>query len=106
METIKRLGIWLDHSVAHLMDVTTDSVVTSTIESEFTHREKEHSLSKSENLMHNKEQHQLSGYYRKLGDAIKHYQEVLLFDPTSAKNELLNLLRADLFMRTSPAMGR
>ena len=95
METTKRLGIWMDHSVAHLMDVTTDAMVTSLIESESTHRDREHSLNKSENLMHNKEQRQLSGYYKKLGDAITHYQEVLLFGPTSAKSELLNVLRAD-----------
>ena len=45
--------------------------------------------------MHNKEQHQLSEFYTKLGETIKHYQEVLLFGPTSAKTELLNVLRAD-----------
>ncbi|HMH48892.1 MAG TPA: hypothetical protein VK548_01570 [Candidatus Acidoferrum sp.] len=95
METTRRLGIWMDHSVAHLMDVTTDSMVTSLIESESTHRDREHSLSKSENLMHNKEQHQLSEFYKKLGEAITHYQDVLLFGPTSAKTELLNVLRAD-----------
>ena len=89
------LGVWMDHSVAHLMELTTDSIVTSTIESDFTHRDKEHSLSKSEQLMHNKEQQQLSAYYQKLGDTIRHYREVLLFGPTSAKTELLNVLRAD-----------
>ena len=45
--------------------------------------------------MHTKEQHQQSSYYKKLRDAIKNYQEVVLFGPTDAKNELLNLLKAD-----------
>ena len=85
----------MDHSVAHLLELTTDAVVTSTIESDFTHRDKEHSLSKSEQLMHNKEQHQMSAYFQKLGDAIRDYHEVLLFGPTTAKTELLNVLRAD-----------
>ncbi|MEI9909275.1 MAG: hypothetical protein WDO71_06225 [Bacteroidota bacterium] len=45
--------------------------------------------------MHNKEQHQQSEYYRKLGEVIRNYEAVILFGPTSAKAELLNLLKAD-----------
>ena len=85
----------MDHSVAHLMELTNDTIATTLIESEFTHEEKEHSLSKNEGLMHNKEQHLLLGYFKKLADTIKHYQEVVLFGPTTAKNELLNMLKID-----------
>jgi stalled ribosome rescue protein Dom34 len=95
MKEIKYMGVWMDHSVAHLMEFTNDAIVKTTIESAFTHGEKEHSLSKSENLMHNKEQHQLSGYYKQISNILKDYQEVILFGPTTAKNELLNLLKAD-----------
>ena len=95
MEKIKNLGIWMDHSNAHLMEFTTDPMTTDIISSEFTHQEKEHSLSKSENLMHNKEEHQQSEYYKRLGDAIKNYDDVIIFGPTNAKLELLNVLRAD-----------
>jgi stalled ribosome rescue protein Dom34 len=45
--------------------------------------------------MHIKEQHLHSSYYKKLSDAIKNYQEVVLFGPTEAKEELLNLLKND-----------
>ena len=45
--------------------------------------------------MHNKEQHQQSAYYKKLGAIIKTYNHVLLFGPTNAKEELFNLLQAD-----------
>ena len=38
--------------------------------------------------MHNKEQHEQSDYYKKLGETIKNYTEVLLFGPTDAKVEL------------------
>jgi stalled ribosome rescue protein Dom34 len=96
MKRNKHLGIWMDHSVAHLMALTNDSIVTILIESKFSHSEKEQSLKKSENLMHNKEQHLLLGYYKRLMDTIRNYQEVVLFGPTTAKNELLNLLKADL----------
>lgn len=95
MTTAKNLGIWMDHSRANLMEFTTDPIETKTIVSKFTHQEKEHSLGKSENLMHNKEQHEQSAYYKKLGETIKNYQEVILFGPTDAKVELFNVLRAD-----------
>jgi hypothetical protein len=95
MTTSKNLGIWMDHSNAHLMEFTTDPITTTIISSRFTHREKEHSLGKSEDGMHQKEQHEQSDYYKKIGEIIKNYQDVLLFGPTSAKLELLNILRAD-----------
>jgi nitrogenase subunit NifH len=96
METIKQLGIWMDHSSAHLMDFTTDAIETKIITSKFTLQEKGKSLSKGKNLMHNKEQYQQSEYYKNLANVIKNYNEVILFGSTHAKTELLNTLRADL----------
>src|ERR1700722_20300153 len=95
MVAAKSLGIWMDHSRAHVMEFTTDPIETKTIESKFTHDVKEQSQNKSENLMHNKEQHQQSAYYKQLGEVIKKYEEVILFGPTNAKAELFNTLRAD-----------
>jgi hypothetical protein len=95
MTGAKNLGIWMDHSNAHLMEFTTDPIETITIASKFTHEAKEQSLGKSEHVMHNKEQHQQSDYYKKLGETIKNYEEVILFGPTNAKVELFNILRAD-----------
>jgi Lhr-like helicase len=89
------LGIWMDHASAHLMDVTTDSIITNVITSKFTHQAKEEVLSKGESHMHNKEQHQQSGYYKQLAEIIKNYQDVILFGPTDAKAELYNILKAD-----------
>ena len=45
--------------------------------------------------VHNKEQHQQSEFYKKLGEAIINYNEVILFGPTDAKAELHNILKAD-----------
>ena len=45
--------------------------------------------------MHNKGQHQQTDYYKKVGEAIRQYDDVLLFGPTDAKVELFNLLKAD-----------
>lgn len=93
--TTKNLGIWMDHSSAHLINFNSDSSSTETIESAFTHEVMEQALSKGEHLAHNKEQHQQSGYYKKLAETIKNYNHVILFGPTDAKKELANLLKAD-----------
>ena len=95
----ENIGIWMDHSVAHLMELTNEGIVKNNITSEFTHQEKEHSLSKNENLAHNKEQHQQSKYYNKIKDAIKDYKHIVLFGPTTAKNELHNLIKTDRINR-------
>lgn len=95
MSIAKKIGIWMDHANAHIMEFTKNPSEAQSIHSKFTHQDKEESLSKSENLMHNKEQHQQAGYYKQLGDVIRHYEEVVLFGPTEAKTELFNILRAD-----------
>ncbi|MCW3126611.1 MAG: hypothetical protein JWO03_2269 [Bacteroidetes bacterium] len=84
----------MDHSSAHLTEL---AVVLSTkvIDSRFTHEEKEAALSKSESTMHNMQQHQRAEYYKKIVEAIKDYEEVLLFGPTGAKLELFNIMLAD-----------
>jgi len=95
MAAAKKLGIWMDHSNAHLMEFTIDPMETKTLSSDFTHQDKENSLERSESHMHNKEQHLHAEYYRKLGEVIRHYEEVILFGPTDAKTELFNLLKGD-----------
>jgi hypothetical protein len=95
MKKTKSLGIWMDHSNAFLMSLTNDKIVTNRIVSEFTHQDKVDGLNKSENLMHNKEQHQQSSYFKKIGEAIREYQDVVLFGPTDAKNQLFNSLKDD-----------
>ncbi len=93
MKAEKRLGIWMDHSSAHLMEFTPDPIETKTIESAFTYFDKKQSIKRSEQIMHNKEQHQQSEYYKKLGEVIINYDEVILFGPTEAKSELFNSLK-------------
>ena|ERR1035437_3235763 len=96
MTTKKHIGVWMDHSVAHIMDLTNNMITTTIVESKFTHQAKELSLNnKGEYLMHNKEQNEQSDYYKKISNAIKDCEEVILFGPTTAKDELLNLLKTD-----------
>jgi hypothetical protein len=95
MGKIRQLGIWMDHSNAFLMELTNDTIVQTNIVSEFTYEDKKNGLSKNEKLMHVKQQHLQSSFYKKLSDAIRNYHEVILFGPTDAKTELLNLLNTD-----------
>lgn len=95
MKTNKHMGIWMDHSTAHLMDANTSPIVTKTITSGFTHSEKERKLGKSEYSMHKDEQHKQHAYYKTLGEEIKNYNKVILFGPTQAKEELWNMLKDD-----------
>lgn len=93
MTKIKYLGIWMDNSTANLIEFGQEPTEIRTIESKFTQTEREQSLSKGENRMHNKEQQFQAEYYKKLSEIIKNYEEVILFGPTNAKVELLHILQ-------------
>jgi len=92
---IKRiLGIWMDHSMACLSEYSNGNFMTETIESKPKSVVKEADLYyKDESHALNKEQSQLATYYKKLSDAILNYEEVILFGPTDAKNELVNSMK-------------
>lgn len=87
----------MDHFNAYIMEFTNGEIAERMIGSEFTEEEKESSLDKGEKFMNHKEHQMQSKYYKKLSDSIKDYDEILLFGPTEAKNELFNRLKADHF---------
>lgn len=95
MKESKRLGIYMNYQQAHLIDFSTELLPFITISSTFSPSQKEAALKKSEKGMHYKEQHEQHLYFNKIIDAIKTYDEVLLFGPTKAKEALHNLLLAD-----------
>jgi hypothetical protein len=90
MKTKKLLGIWMDHSIAHLMEFKNNIIVSVTIEADSFIRDDEGINWKDESLIRNKEKIDLSNYFDKLVDVIKDYDEVILFGPTEAKSELFN----------------
>ena len=95
METKKRVGIWMDHSQAHLIEYA-EPMVTKVVTSKFTDQERRESLERGEKTMHNKKQHDNSEYYNQIGQLIRNYDEVLLlFGPSDAKTELWNILSKD-----------
>ena len=96
MTTQKKLGIWMDHANAHLIEFSTDPATLDNVELQYSHEEKEETvMSKGEHVMHNKEQQQQGEFYKSIAEIIKNYQEVILFGPTDAKVELSNILKED-----------
>jgi hypothetical protein len=95
MSTAHNLGIWMDHQVAHLIQPDHATTPTTIIRNNFNHGVKESAMQKSENLAHNKEQQEQTAYYKKLGEIIIQFDEVLLFGPTDAKTELHTMLKED-----------
>jgi stalled ribosome rescue protein Dom34 len=93
MKTLKKIGIWMDHSNAHLIEFDSEIKETKTITSDFTFQDREETLQRSESEMHNKEQHKQNTYYKNLAKIIKNFDEVILFGPTDAKMELYNDLK-------------
>lgn len=95
MKTTKRLGIWMDHSTANLIEFT-DNNTETTEEVEAQVGEQDEPLNaRDETMIQNKEQNELSDYFKRISEVIKDYDEVLLFGPTHAKDELNNLLKDD-----------
>jgi hypothetical protein len=90
-----KLGIWMDHSVAYITDYLNDFLTTEKFIFEFTHQKRENGMKKSEVTMLHKEKGEQSSYYKKLGEIILNYSDVILFGPTSAKQELLNSLKSN-----------
>jgi len=95
MIVAKKLGICMDHATAHLIEFTTDPIESKSIDSKFTREEKTDTMGRSEHVMHNKEQHLQAEYYKKLAEVIKGYTHVILFGPTDAKTQLLNIINDD-----------
>lgn len=93
MTTHKKIGVWMDHASARLMEYSTGRMGTEVINSSFTHDNKISTLNRSEHIMHNKEQHEQAGFYDSIGKVLLKYDEVLLFGPTTAKQELYNTLK-------------
>lgn len=85
----------MDHTHAHLVEVSNDPMVTSTIELNMDQLPAGEHPDRGEHQLHNKEQQVQSAFYKQLGEIISKYDKVILFGPTHAKTELFNFLQAD-----------
>lgn len=84
----------MDHTNAYPIESGTHTRKLSSIQSSFTHHI--NALNKGESLAHHhQKQHHQAAFYKRVGTVMRDYDNVLLFGPTDAKRELLNILRAD-----------
>ena len=95
MNIIKNLAIRMDHTKAHLMEYETGNLKSRVILSSFNQLKKKDSLKSSEKQMHHKEMGETSTYYQQISEEILKYTNVLIFGPTDAKLEMLNILQKD-----------
>lgn len=90
MRSLKQLGIWMDHSIAYLIELSNDKIVKKTLKIAPAY------LGPLENLRLNESPDHLADFYQKLSDVIKRYDQVLLYGPTQAKTELFNQLKENI----------
>ena len=92
---IRQLGIWMDHSVAHLIDNSGSGVDHQHIVADDDKDHETYSVHKGESHQLHREHVALEAYYNKIAEKISHYHHILLFGPTAAKSELYNKLKKD-----------
>lgn len=97
-ENKKNLCIWMDHSVAHLIE-DNPKEDTRSIESEFSFETHDETLRRNEDLMYHKEQLMHKCFYKNIGDEILKYDYVFLFGPNGAKKEFQNYIKSDLHFK-------
>ncbi|MCX8081671.1 MAG: hypothetical protein N3F09_10595 [Bacteroidia bacterium] len=103
----KRIGVYLDHHKAYFIPFENGTTeIKEIMESEYTRLERiegetsdttfwnsrGNASSNNENRKNNKAESQLKEYYNDISKKICEYDEILLFGPTTAKNELKNIL--------------
>lgn len=93
MKTLKKGGIWMDGSIANIIELGLNPPLIITVESDS--GSPPNAIVIGEKRIHNKELQQEKEYYKKLSEVILHYDEVILFGPTNAKTELFNILKAN-----------
>lgn len=92
---IKQLGIWMDHSIAHLIDNSDMDSHHQHIVADTEKDAETYHVNNGESHQHHREQLALDAFYNEIAEKISHYNHVLLFGPTDAKSELYNKLKKD-----------
>ena len=103
----KAIGLWLDHVKAYFVDLNKGPAIVETLYSakdtnlripgesgDGTHLGDGRSTN-NEYHKHNRLQEQMDEYYKILVSRLEGYDDIYLFGPTTAKDELYNILRAN-----------
>lgn len=100
MEATKKMGIWMDYSMAYLMEFTSNPFEIKTVESTSFDTTTIHPINKLPILLE-KRKRLLFSYYNKIAREINNYDRIILFGPTNAKIEFFDVLSEDeRFLKT------
>ena len=96
MSAVKKIGIWVDNSIANLMEYTTGMIKTITVESDVLKLGLDYNTSYGNPAFAQiYEQKLQSEIYHKLSKMLENCKEVILFGPTYTKVKLYNKLVTD-----------
>jgi len=96
MKKIKQLGIFMDHAHAFLMELENGLIISRNIVSGWEDAQQKDKEDNDNTKFNSSEKKFLqSAFYKEISNIMRHYQQVVLFGPTDAKNELYNLVRTD-----------
>jgi len=102
----KKIGVWLDHSKAKLIEIMEGGSEITTVHSPYKRHVRipgedsssvetrfgKKYFSNTEFKLHQKKQNEVASYFNDLEKRLLKYDSILLFGPTLAKSELNNLL--------------
>lgn len=95
MKNTNQLGLWMDDSVAYLMQFTTKPFEIQTIVSEFLLEEKKSTLFKNKELLSSFKEITLNKHFNKIGKEILKYEKIILFGPSEMKFNFFDFLSED-----------
>ncbi|TBX68721.1 hypothetical protein EZL74_07965 [Flavobacterium silvisoli] len=95
MKATKRVGVWMDHATARVMEYHTEEQRIKLVTADHKGLDNQEGLQHSESLLHHKENQSIKAFYKDILNILKDYDEIVLFGPTEAKNELYNLIREE-----------
>ena len=89
MKALKKMAIWMDYSKAYIIEFTDKAREIDIIEV----RRSQNNYDENPHMNHQNQvaKENRKAYFKKLTHCMDGYDKVLLFGPTEAKNELLNL---------------
>jgi len=93
MENANQIGIWMDHSVAYLMEFNTKPFEIQIIECDFTVDKKKINTKGKDGK--NIDIRRKYKYYNRIGNAILNYDKIILFGPSEAKIDFFDTLSED-----------
>ncbi|HEU4718348.1 MAG TPA: hypothetical protein VFU15_10965 [Bacteroidia bacterium] len=100
----RTIALWFDHHIAHFVIPSHDQWMIESVESDYERKEREpgqkddvadfgrNRISNNEYGKHNRLRNELKDYYKSIEDRLVKAENILLFGPGTAKDELFNLL--------------